>query len=580
MARWLGRALNRWGIRVLLAVLLFLALLPATILALKQTISANDDARMLRENDLLDRVARDAMPGRTGLLEIRAEVAALARGRHEALRERCEEALAQFLMNQPRISAVRFTGAQGSGGCAAGPEIGAVFPGLEGPQSPEYWLTGGGPDPDVPRRLAITAPSTGEAGDVGLVTALVSETFLQGLLQQSDTALWTNTALVGPEGEIIAAAGTGAAAREWLRWHDVARIRATGFGAVLEYAGDRADGEVVLRVPLIEGSVWLAAGLPARSAYATLDTMHAILIVLPFAMILLGVLIAYLAADRLIARHILYLSRVAQAYGHGRLNLRARVVEREAPRELVALSENLSTMAGRLRDREESLTQSLDDNRSLLFEVYHRVKNNLQMMVSLTNLQIRDTDAPELVRALRQVQARIYGLSVVHQGLQLSNFSEIVRLDTMLEKLLEHLDVNWPDPDSRVQAELDEVTIGAERAVPVGLLAAEALNDPAFDMQDVVPDDCLRVVLEDLGERGVRLAFRRSGSGVPGEPGPLATRLMKGFARQLRGTLDIRRSDGALSLELIVPHIVESEERAGVLAGRRALAAEARSKSS
>jgi two-component sensor histidine kinase len=129
--------------------------------------------------------------------------------------------------------------------------------------------------------------------------------------------------------------------------------------------------------------------------------------------------------------------------------------------------------------RTAELSAALQEKATLLQEVHHRVKNNLQIISSLLNLQAAHTPDPQLVNLLAESQSRVRAMALIHQILyERKDFSR-VHLGEYLERLGRLLASSYGVKGKRValRVEADEVYIKLDRAVPCGLLVNELVTN-------------------------------------------------------------------------------------------------------
>src|SRR5690606_36044476 len=81
-----------------------------------------------------------------------------------------------------------------------------------------------------------------------------------------------------------------------------------------------------------------------------------------------------------------------------------------------------------------------EQNELLLREIHHRVKNNLQLAASLLNLQLRTTNSPEAIKALRESAGRLYSMLLVHQELYKQDQLGTVGINAYVQNLVKYLE--------------------------------------------------------------------------------------------------------------------------------------------
>ena len=134
---------------------------------------------------------------------------------------------------------------------------------------------------------------------------------------------------------------------------------------------------------------------------------------LPIAMILFAWIAIWFATDRQVTQWIAYLRRIAIAYRSGHYTIRPDLAD--APTEFKQLGEAMSEMAGGIQDRDRRLRESVKLKTTLIREIHHRVKNNLQIVMSLLSIQANQVKDVHAREALMQAQTRINALALVHR---------------------------------------------------------------------------------------------------------------------------------------------------------------------
>lgn len=351
-----------------------------------------------------------------------------------------------------------------------------------------------------------------------------------------DGGIARRRAVIDYNGDVLVEAAGGTRTTAWLPAPD-------GAGAVLDarervFPATSRDGRSMLyaTAPLIRGESWLVAAAPddlvvERALWRTVLPISA-----PFMMLVIAVFVAYFALDRLVIRHLIHLARITRIYGSGKLDLRPAVGE-GAPQEIASLAADLGSMAGSLAERQAALRRSAEQNRILLLEVYHRVKNSLQMIVSLLALQTRRAETDIEREALERIGGRVHSMALVHEKLYEAKDLNAVDLGALLRDIAVHVvsarALDGPG-SSRLRAALDDVSETPERATPVAMFVNEAMvNAVKHGGRDAPIDLSLR--RDGAGGYVVEIA---NAAGRPSDPsaagGALGSRIMSGFARQLR----------------------------------------------
>ncbi|GAB6037114.1 hypothetical protein JCM15519_16730 [Fundidesulfovibrio butyratiphilus] len=207
-------------------------------------------------------------------------------------------------------------------------------------------------------------------------------------------------------------------------------------------------------------------------------------------------------------------------------------------------------ISGRKRD-EEALKRSLKEKTALLQEVHHRVKNNLQVLTSLMNLQIDTLADPRDVEAFRQMQHRVRSIALAHERLYLLPDLSAVDMRDYLHSLVGEIAATYSPacPGEHVSVTCEEVRLGVDKAIPLGLLLTELVVNAFQHALCKGKASHLRVSLRALGHTGLAVV-EDDGPGLPEgfaivSATTLGMRLCKALEGQLRGELTARSGPGA-----------------------------------
>lgn len=199
-----------------------------------------------------------------------------------------------------------------------------------------------------------------------------------------------------------------------------------------------------------------------------------------------------------------------------------------------------------------ALERALEEKTVLLNEVHHRVKNNLQVVSSLLNMQARRAP-PEVKHALEESQARVTAMALIHQMLYEGHVFAHVVLGPYLDRLCALLRQSHFGHRDKVELALsaDEqpVSVDLQRAVPCGLLVNELVTNAIKHAFPGGRQGRIEVRLRRLADGRGEIVVADNGVGLPQGVAPGVTRslgfqLIPALAEQLESVIDIDCSNG------------------------------------
>jgi len=280
--------------------------------------------------------------------------------------------------------------------------------------------------------------------------------------------------------------------------------------------------------------------------------------------------VVWFGIEHLVVRWITYLERITSAHPAGRHSVRPERV-RAAPAEIRSLGGTFSRMADLLSARENELRDSLQQKEILVREIHHRVKNNLQLVMSLLNLHARRIRDPRAEVAFAEARSRINALATLHRRLYESESLQEIDLKWFLEDLCAELRRGGLSRGRNVELAVDSPSevIGPDVAVPLGLLVTEAITNAykhAFNERD---GGHIQVQITRDSPSMLLLAIRDDGTGFDmaastHDHSGLGRSLIEAFVRQLRGELETRVDEGTVVQVKFPAHIKPTEKKHGV----------------
>ena len=228
--------------------------------------------------------------------------------------------------------------------------------------------------------------------------------------------------------------------------------------------------------------------------------------------------------------------------------------ENMIPLEIVQLLEgaaiHLGTAVQRVR-AEEKIKEALEEKDVLLKEIHHRVKNNLQIVASLLNLQseyIEDTSAAEV---FKESQERVQSIALVHEkAYQSGNLMKIDFAGYMQDLTDELMHSYGVSPETvKLKVDVSDVVLAIDAAIPCGLIITELVSNC---LKHAFPADRkgeIRIDLHPDEDNRVALVVSDNGVGFPQdldfrEARSLGLRIVNALVGQLKGTIELDRSGG------------------------------------
>lgn len=205
-------------------------------------------------------------------------------------------------------------------------------------------------------------------------------------------------------------------------------------------------------------------------------------------------------------------------------------------------------------DQKERL---LSEKEWLLKEVHHRVKNNMQIVMSLLNTQSTYLEDDALT-AIKESQHRMQAMSLIHQKLYQADNVAAINMPSYIRELTGYLNDSY-DMGRHVQYNLDieEIELDVSQAVPVGLILNEAITNAIKYAFPGEHKGAIDIVMKKVSGSRVMLGIGDNGIGLPsgnvaGEQHSFGISLIRGLVTQLEGSINIMSGKG-LCLQIEFP---------------------------
>lgn len=216
---------------------------------------------------------------------------------------------------------------------------------------------------------------------------------------------------------------------------------------------------------------------------------------------------------------------------------------------------------------EEQIRDSLEEKGLLLKEIHHRVKNNLQIIISLFNLQTHYISDDSSLEALKEGQDRIKSMALIHERFYQAEGTSKIDFDEYIKRLTENLYISFNKSPDKIRLLLDteHISLDIDTAVPCGLIINELVSNALKHAFDGRETGTLKISFRQSGGNSIRLVVEDDGIGLPAgfdieNSDSLGMQLMNALTSQLEGTLSLRNHNGtAFILEFEIKHSKEAE---------------------
>ncbi|WP_017293377.1 PAS domain S-box protein [Geminocystis herdmanii] len=206
----------------------------------------------------------------------------------------------------------------------------------------------------------------------------------------------------------------------------------------------------------------------------------------------------------------------------------------------------------KLKQIEQKIEKSLQEKEVLLKEIHHRVKNNLQVINSLLNLQSRSIEDKNIRLKFKESQTRIQSMALIHEHLYQSNNLSKIDLSIYIKELVNVLFSSYQINTLSIKVEMNieqNLFLDIDSAVPCGLIINELItNVLKYAFEDHQKGKLLIEINTDNDENLV-ITIKDNGKGLPPEldwekTTTLGLRLVKNLTNQLRGNIVLNTQQG------------------------------------
>ncbi len=211
----------------------------------------------------------------------------------------------------------------------------------------------------------------------------------------------------------------------------------------------------------------------------------------------------------------------------------------------------ISLMYRKQRSKNMLIQKQADDLQMLMREIHHRVKNNLQVISSLLDLQsltIKDKQASE---AIKESRNRVYSMALIHQNFYKEEKLLGIEMKDYINKLVESLfqSYNSGEHEISLETDVDPVLLDVDVVIPIGLVLNELISNSLKYAFNNGTAGILQIALKKNGDE-MLLKVKDNGIGFPKgmdvfKSQSFGYKLIKAFAQKLKARLEVYNDDGA-----------------------------------
>jgi len=204
-----------------------------------------------------------------------------------------------------------------------------------------------------------------------------------------------------------------------------------------------------------------------------------------------------------------------------------------------------------IEEQNQIISKSLKEKDTLLREIHHRVKNNLQVVSSLLRIQSSHTTDEVAIDALKEGQSRVQSMSLIHQDLYQKENLTGIRMQVYLERLIRNLfDTYNISPDRiKLNSDIEDINLDVDTVVPLGLVINELITNA---LKYAFPNQSNGTITLSLCETSNQLILEVADNGI-GMENPdevlngdsFGYSLINAFANKLEGELNIKADNGS-----------------------------------
>ncbi len=194
-----------------------------------------------------------------------------------------------------------------------------------------------------------------------------------------------------------------------------------------------------------------------------------------------------------------------------------------------------------LEQKNAAIQANLEQKETMMGEIHHRVKNNLQMVSSILDLQARELKDPVSIRAIEDSLNRISAISLIHQRLYQTENIRGIKIDSYLKELCNDLIQNFSIKSNAgiiPKYNIEDLILDLETAIPIGLISAELVTNSCKYAFENIVNPTVQVELKIENEKMIlRVADNGVGKLNQTNSASFGTKLIRSLSRKLKADI-------------------------------------------
>ncbi len=216
---------------------------------------------------------------------------------------------------------------------------------------------------------------------------------------------------------------------------------------------------------------------------------------------------------------------------------------------LMLLISIITVLLLKIRKSNKILLEKNSEKDSLIQEIHHRVKNNLQFVSSLLNMQVKSTQNAEEIEPLTEASRRISSMALVHEMLYNQADQKGISTKYYLEELIENLYSVVKSESQKIEfeMEIEDVLLNISDTISIGMITSELISNSMKHAFKNVANPTVFLTLKQNTDGAIHYSIRDNGKGFDEKEireNKLGLRLVDIFSRQLKGSYTIAGNAG------------------------------------